>query len=968
MNINLMDFQEEYVVDFLEKLKKAKRHVSEDSELESILLSAPTGSGKTVMMSAIMERIFYGTENFAPEPDAVFLWLSDQPELNEQSRNRILKTSDLMREQHLIVLGTEFDKEQFDRGRVYFLNTQKLGKDKHLIKKGDSRTWTIWETIRNSINSLGDRFYLIVDEAHRGMNKTAAQEREASTIVQKFVIGCPELNAVPLAIGITATPDRFVRLVDNTDRHLYKVVVDVAKVRDSGLLKERMIVRIPKKEEQPNDWSLLKAAANQWKKMTLEWGRYCQEQKNEMVNPVMVIQVQDGTGERLTNTDMDLVVRTIEEAVGNLKDEEMAHSFEEDKQYSFGGHKIRHLDASRIDADADVKFVFFKMSLTTGWDCPRAEVMMSFRRAQDATLIAQLMGRMIRTPLARRIEGNELLNDVHLYLPYYDSKEAQTVVDKLKTDPDNVPATDVQMGSDFVELGLPKSKPLDNKGGNGTSETMNEPVSSETSSATKVSTTTTGTANTSLETSSLPSPAEPLRFNGLQSAGDSNSASSTTKQSDTQIGLQSNIPTQEFAKPESKTLSLEKSLWDFADDEVKSGAGTQSGDREEQTALPDKQNTVDVERVYKLLNSLPTYGFRQGKKVQDIKRLSKFAYELSVHQNIDTNALPEAKALVVDVLSQERDKLLASDKVFRDTLDGLSVVTVKPLIVNQHTFEVTEGTEETVEITEKNVDDLFRLAKLRLGDELCLEYLRRNHDDAEPLRAKLELYLLIQKPSIWTALDTAARGKIKALRSRSQGAISSLPSSQRQRFEELWASARVPEAGQLSIPRNISSPKAPQAKVYKKHLFCDEDGNFQTPLQGWEEIVLSKEIDTCIFWLRNVPRKQWALSYPYQLGGEWKPGFPDFLVISVRDGNLVVDILEPHSGSLADAPAKAQGMASFARDHGILFGRIEMERVATNGTITRLDFNDPEIRNRALKISTKDELDNLFSNLGRRDE
>ena len=47
--------------------------------------------------------------------------------------------------------------------------------------------------------------------------------------------------------------------------------------------------------------------------------------------------------------------------------------------------------------------VLFKEALTTGWDCPRAEVMFSQRVAGDHTYIAQLIGRMVRTPLARRI-------------------------------------------------------------------------------------------------------------------------------------------------------------------------------------------------------------------------------------------------------------------------------------------------------------------------------------------------------------------------------------------------------------------------------------------------------------------------------------------------------------------------------------------------------------------------------------
>ena len=53
--------------------------------------------------------------------------------------------------------------------------------------------------------------------------------------------------------------------------------------------------------------------------------------------------------------------------------------------------------------DRNIKVVFFKENLSTGWDCPRAETMMSFRRATDSTYIAQLLGRMIRTPMQMRI-------------------------------------------------------------------------------------------------------------------------------------------------------------------------------------------------------------------------------------------------------------------------------------------------------------------------------------------------------------------------------------------------------------------------------------------------------------------------------------------------------------------------------------------------------------------------------------
>jgi type III restriction enzyme len=75
--------------------------------------------------------------------------------------------------------------------------------------------------------------------------------------------------------------------------------------------------------------------------------------------------------------------------------------------------------------------VFFKTALNAGWDCPRAEVMFSFRKASDYTSIAQLIGRMVRAPLARRIEEDERLNSVDLFLPHYDTSALNQIIKAL---------------------------------------------------------------------------------------------------------------------------------------------------------------------------------------------------------------------------------------------------------------------------------------------------------------------------------------------------------------------------------------------------------------------------------------------------------------------------------------------------------------------------------------------------------
>jgi hypothetical protein len=78
-----------------------------------------------------------------------------------------------------------------------------------------------------------------------------------------------------------------------------------------------------------------------------------------------------------------------------------------------------------------VRVLIAKDAISTGWDCPRAEVMVSFRAASDRTHITQLLGRMVRTPLARRIAGHDQLNTVQCLLPMFDPVTATAVADAL---------------------------------------------------------------------------------------------------------------------------------------------------------------------------------------------------------------------------------------------------------------------------------------------------------------------------------------------------------------------------------------------------------------------------------------------------------------------------------------------------------------------------------------------------------
>ena len=56
---------------------------------------------------------------------------------------------------------------------------------------------------------------------------------------------------------------------------------------------------------------------------------------------------------------------------------------------------------------------------------------MSFRTYKDATYVHQLLGRMVRTPLARRIPGNEVLNSIDCFLPHFDKTTSTAIAQTL---------------------------------------------------------------------------------------------------------------------------------------------------------------------------------------------------------------------------------------------------------------------------------------------------------------------------------------------------------------------------------------------------------------------------------------------------------------------------------------------------------------------------------------------------------
>lgn len=940
MKVELFPFQKKALAGLRMQSAEALGSYRRTHSPQVVSFTAPTGAGKTIIMASLIESIYFGDDNYPDQQNAIFVWLSDSPQLNEQSKQKIdLKADKIRLDQCVTITEETFDREVLDDGHIYFLNTQKLGKSTNLTKHSDTRQYTIWETLANTAREKSDRLYLIIDEAHRGMQGREASK--ATTIMQKFLKGSTEdkLAPMPVVIGMSATSERFNRLVEGTSSTIHKVVVTADEVRASGLLKDRIVITYPEESSLNKDMAVLQAAADDWKEKWDHWTQYCREQHYAYVNPVFVVQVLSSTGDRISDTDLDDCLRKIEERTGfHFSEGEVVHTFgQTSASITVNGLNVRYEEPSRIAEDRNIKVVFFKENLSTGWDCPRAETMMSFRHAKDATYIAQLLGRMVRTPMQTRILVDEVLNDVHLYLPYFDAETVKKVVEELQsTEGGNIP-TDI-VGESLEErvyetltIRPTRQRTPTNHSIPGQMTLFDTPTSEEVTST----------------TSEVPASSVSVAPTITSSAPVVNSPATTPIHTSTE-----NTP--------SATVN-----------ENQTPATTEQAPAVEVEEFVD---AFDREAVMKFINDygLLTYDVRSVRISNYLASLYKMA-RLLTQTELCKTASKEVIADIVRMIHDHTEGLKAAGKY--DELADM----VQQFKLSTQIFDVFGETVDNYSIhdlfttTDTDIDRQFRLAETKLGSEgVANEYGRQYFDVDEPNAYKIDVIIFAADDECIKSLHTYAEAKFHNLNDTYRRYIARIDSDRfRRQYDSIVSDGDIVSKHNFRLPETIQVAHEDGGKEYSNHLFVNANtGTAVMKLNGWEEGVIAEEEKNPDFvcWLRNPSRKSWSLCIPYEMDNETKPAYPDFIIVR-KDAisGYVIDILEPHNPEYIDNLGKAKGFAEYARQNpGV--GRIQLIRMAKDisgkNRFKRLDMSMSAVRDKVSRAINNDELDHIFDTDG----
>ncbi len=354
----------------------------------SIVFQSPTGSGKTIMMAEFL-RDMTADPRFT-NSDVAYIWITNSDDLAMQSKNKLWNYYDGAGEISLLTSADVKDGRLPQNG-VFFVNWQKLVQSRAnmrpLILRTEGENNTTFDEYLANTHNENREIILIIDEEHIASNTVLANDLVQNIIKPRIILG---VSATPQSSGA-------------------KVEVRREDVISAGLIKEKTVFQTAEDlhhaTETDQDKILLELAFNKRKELVEKYKELGRE--NE-INPLVLIQLpndDDANKETNTTTKLDIVKVFLKNK--GIMDDEIAVWLSGTKE------NLENIEKN----NSKVSFLLFKQAAATGWDCPRASVLLMFREIQNPTFAIQTVGRILRMPFGEHFSIPEL-NKGYLYTNY----------------------------------------------------------------------------------------------------------------------------------------------------------------------------------------------------------------------------------------------------------------------------------------------------------------------------------------------------------------------------------------------------------------------------------------------------------------------------------------------------------------------------------------------------------------------
>ncbi|MFA5790582.1 MAG: DEAD/DEAH box helicase family protein [Caldisericia bacterium] len=410
---NPLPFQRETIDKLLATLTELWK---KDGKQLPLVFKSPTGSGKTFMMAYFVRGL-----NKLPnwDMDKAFIWITFSDDLAMQSKKKFEEYFENTLENNLLTVN-DINRGKMLKNNILFLNWQKVSArsaESRILRRPDDENMRkesgkYFEDFIDGTKKNGRAIILIIDEAHTHV-KTELAQQIVDYIDPKIVV------------HVSATPNDEIELIARRDGGF--VDVDRKQVVAEGLIKEKIITQteedLKRFQGKDLDEALLDLGLEKREELKEEF-----EKLSKKINPLLLIQLPNDDNERVQAGE-----KTKEQITSEyLKKKGI-------KENKIGRWFDDHPKPNDIEDNEDEHDVLlFKLAAGTGWDCPRAHVLVMFRNVRVEQRYIQTVGRILRMPepdLKEDYKNNPNLRVGYLYTNYNRKDITDNWIDKSQNKP-----------------------------------------------------------------------------------------------------------------------------------------------------------------------------------------------------------------------------------------------------------------------------------------------------------------------------------------------------------------------------------------------------------------------------------------------------------------------------------------------------------------------------------------------------